>query len=219
MIKKIIKKVFGILLFVLICAGIFLGYQYMKYKDREVDELEREVQAQNDADLEQELLNEEMENAKNYVKNIDNNIAITVLRTSGKLTLTHDKTPENNAWSEWLFNSDIKVYADYNTSFTIEMNNIQTSISDDATVNITYDERDISLSSVDITGFTTSENKSIFGSSYTPEQVAAFEQIARKSILEKVDNVTNRTQAQNNLESYFRILAKNFDVKVNIIQK
>ena len=219
MIKKIIKKVFGILVFVLICASVLMGYEYVKYKNREVDELKREVQAQNAADLEQELLNKEIENAKNYVKNINNDIALTILRTSGKITLTHDKTPENNAWTEWLFNSDIKVYADYNTAFTIEMNNIQTSISDDATVNITYDIRDITLSSVDITDFTTSENKSIFGSSYTPEQVAAFEQIARNNILEKVDNDVNRKQAQNNLESYFKVLAKNFDVKINIIQK
>ena len=219
MIKKTIKKVFGILVFVLICASVLMGYEYVKYKNREVDELKREVQAQNAADLEQELLNKEIENAKNYVKNINNDIALTILRTSGKITLTHDKTPENNAWTEWLFNSDIKVYADYNTAFTIEMNNIQTSISDDATVNITYDIRDITLSSVDITDFTTSENKSIFGSSYTPEQVAAFEQIARNNILEKVDNDANRKQAQNNLESYFKVLAKNFDVKINIIQK
>lgn len=219
MIKKIIKKVFRILVFVLICASVLMGYEYVKYKNREVDELKREVQAQNAADLEQELLNKEIENAKNYVKNINNDIALTILRTSGKITLTHDKTPENNAWTEWLFNSDIKVYADYNTAFTIEMNNIQTSISDDATVNITYDIRDITLSSVDITDFTTSENKSIFGSSYTPEQVAAFEQIARNNILEKVDNDANRKQAQNNLESYFKVLAKNFDVKINIIQK
>ena len=219
MIKKIIKKVFGILVFVLICASVLMGYEYVKYKNREVDELKREVQAQNAADLEQELLNKEIENAKNYVKNINNDIALTILRTSGKITLTHDKTPENNAWTEWLFNSDIKVYADYNTAFTIEMNNIQTSISDDATVNITYDIRDITLSSVDITDFITSENKSIFGSSYTPEQVAAFEQIARNNILEKVDNDANRKQAQNNLESYFKVLAKNFDVKINIIQK
>ena len=219
MIKKIIKKVLGILVFVLICASVLMGYEYVKYKNREVDELKREVQAQNAADLEQELLNKEIENAKNYVKNINNDIALTILRTSGKITLTHDKTPENNAWTEWLFNSDIKVYADYNTAFTIEMNNIQTSISDDATVNITYDIRDITLSSVDITDFTTSENKSIFGSSYTPEQVAAFEQIARNNILEKVDNDANRKQAQNNLESYFKVLAKNFDVKINIMQK
>lgn len=219
MIKKIIKKVFGILVFVLICASVLMGYEYVKYKNREVDELKREVQAQNAADLEQELLNKEIENAKNYVKNINNDIALTILRTSGKITLTHDKTPENNAWTEWLFNSDIKVYADYNTAFTIEMNNIQSSISDDATVNITYDIRDITLSSVDITDFTTSENKSILGSSYTPEQVAAFEQIARNNILEKVDNDANRKQAQSNLESYFKVLAKNFDVKINIMQK
>jgi hypothetical protein len=219
MIKKIIKKVLGILLFVFICMGIFLGYQYIQYKNKEVDELKREVQAENDAQLEQELLNKEMDNAKNYVKNIDNNVALTILRTSGKITLTHDKTPENNAWTEWLFNSDIKVYAQYNTAFTIEMNKIETSISDDATVNITYDKHDIELSSVDITDFTTSENKSIFGSSYTPEQVSAFEQIARKDIIENTDSDTNREQAQKNLESYFTTLAKNFNVNIKVNSK
>lgn len=219
MIKRIIKKVLWILLFVLIGFGIFCGYQYMEYKNREVDELKREVQAQNDADLEQELLDKEIENAQNFVNNIDNNIAITVLRTNGKITLTHDKTPENNAWTEWLFNSDIKVYANYNTAFTIEMNNIQTSISDDATVNITYDSRDITISSVDITGFTTSENKSFLGSSYTPEQVAAFEQIAREKILSKTNTDANNKQAQNNLESYFTTLAKSFNVKIKVVQK
>lgn len=219
MIKKIIKKVFGILFIALICIGIFLGYQYIQYKNKEVDEFKRELQAQNDADLEKELLNREMENAQNYVKNINNDVALTILRTNGKITLSHDKTPKNNAWTEWLINSDIKVYAQYTASFTIETNAIQTSISDDATISITYDEHDIILSSIDITDFTTSENKSIFGSSYKPQQVAAFEQIARNNILENTDNDINRIQAKKNLESYFTTLAKNFNVKIEVSQK
>ncbi len=219
MIKKIIKKIFGILFITLICIGIFLGYQYIQYKNKEVDEFKRELQAQTDADLEEELLNREMENAQNYVKNINNNIALTILRTNGKITLSHDKTPKNNAWTEWLINSDIKVYAQYTTSFTIETNEIETSISDDATVCIKYDEHDIILSSIDITDFTTSENKSIFGSSYKPQQVAAFEQIARNSILESADNEINRLQAKKNLESYFTTLANNFNVKIEVSEK
>lgn len=214
--KKMLKR---ILFLFLLCAIVFTGYQFIQYKNREVDDLKREVQAQDEADLEQELLNKEIENAQNYINNIDNNIALTILRTSGKITLSHDKTPENNGWTEWLFNSDIKVYANYTTSTTIEMNNIKTSISEDATVIILYDPRDITISSVDITDFSTSENKSIFGSSYTPEQVAAFEQIARNKILEKVDTEANQRQAQLNLESYFHALASNFNVKIKILQK
>jgi hypothetical protein len=163
--KKIFKKVFHVLLFVMLLAGIFLGYQYIKYKNQEVNELKREVQAQDDADLQRELLNREIENAKNYVKEVDNNVALTVLRTSGKITLSHDKTPANNKWTEWLFNSDIKVYADYKTAFTIETKLIQSQIGQDGTVTLKYDPRDIELSFIDITDFTTSENKSIFGSS------------------------------------------------------
>lgn len=214
--KKMLKR---ILFLFLLCAIVFTGYQFIQYKNREVDDLKREVQAQDEADLEQELLDKEIENAQNYINNIDNNIALTILRTSGKITLSHDKTPENNGWTEWLFNSDIKVYANYTTSTTIEINNIKTSISEDATVIILYDPRDITVSSVDITDFSTSENKSIFGSSYTPEQVAAFEQIARNKILEKVDTEANQRQAQLNLESYFKTLANNFNVKVKILQK
>lgn len=218
MIKKIIKKFFAVLLFLAIGFGIFLGCQYIQYKNNEVDDLKREVQAQTSADLEKELLNKNLENAKNYVENINNDIALSVLRTSGKVTLSHDKTPNNNAWTEWLFNSDIKVYADYTTAFTIEENTLKTSISDDATVNISYDTRDITLSSVDITSFTTSENKSIFGSSYKPDQVAAFEQIARNTIVEKVNTEENLNLAKNNLENHLKSLAQDFNVKINITQ-
>ena len=217
--KKFGKKVFHVLLFVMLLAGIFLGYQYIKYKNQEVNELKREVQAQDDADLQRELLNREIENAKNYVKEVDNNVALTVLRTSGKITLSHDKTPANNKWTEWLFNSDIKVYADYKTAFTIETKLIQSQIGQDGTVTLKYDPRDIELSFIDITDFTTSENKSIFGSSYKPEQVAAFESIAREKIQEKTSNETNKKQAKLNLENYLKSLADSYNIKVNIIEK
>ena len=203
----------------MLLAGIFLGYQYIKYKNQEVNELKREVQAQDDADLQRELLNREIENAKNYVKEVDNNVALTVLRTSGKITLSHDKTPANNKWTEWLFNSDIKVYADYKTAFTIETKLIQSQIGQDGTVTLKYDPRDIELSFIDITDFTTSENKSIFGSSYKPEQVAAFESIAREKIQEKTSNETNKKQAKLNLENYLKSLADSYNIKVNIIEK
>ena len=114
--------------------------------------------------------------------------------------------------------SDIKVYADYTTAFTIEENTLKTSISDDATVNISYDTRDITVSSVDITSFTTSENKSIFGSAYKPDQVAAFEQIARNTIVEKVNTEENLNLAKNNLENHLKSLAQDFNVKINITQ-
>lgn len=219
MIKKIIRKVLILLFVVIVCMTTFLTYQYIQYKNKEIDELKREVQAQTDIDLEQELLNEEIDNAKNFIKNIDNNIAITVLRTRGKLTLSHDKTPKNNAWTEWLFNSDIKVYANYIASYTIEMNAINMSVLDDATVNIAYDSKDINLSSIDITDFSVSENKSILGSSYTPRQIAAFENIARNNIFEKNNSETYQIQAKNNLETYFTTLASNFNVNIKVSQK
>lgn len=217
--KKFFKKVFHVLLFVMLLAGVFLGYQYIQYKNKEVNDLQREVQAQNDADLQKELLDRQIENAKNYVNEINNNVALTVLRTSGKITLSHDKTPQNNKWTEWLFNSDIKVYANYKTAFTIETDKIKSEIGEDGNVTITYDPRDIELSFIDITDFTTSANKSIFGSSYSPEQVAAFESIARDNIQEKTNNKTNQKQAESNLLNYLNSLADSYGIKINIVEK
>ena len=217
--KKFGKKVFHVLLFVILVLGVFLGYQFYKYKNQEVNELKREIQAQDNADLQKELLDKQVENAKNYVKEVDNNVALTILRTSGKITLSHDKTPANNKWTEWLFNSDIKVYADYKTAFTIETKLIQSQLDQNATVTLTYDPRDIELSFIDIIDFTTSENKSIFGSSYKPDQVAAFESIAREKIQEKTNNETNKKQAKLNLENYLKSLADSYNIKVNIIEK
>ncbi len=217
--KKFFKKVFHVLLFVMLLAGVFLGYQYIQYKNKEVNDLQREVQAQNDADLQKELLDRQIENAKNYVNEINNNVALTVLRTSGKITLSHDKTPQNNKWTEWLFNSDIKVYANYKTAFTIETDKIKSEIGEDGTVTLTYDPRDIELSFIDITDFTTSANKSIFGSSYSPEQVAAFESIARDNIQEKTNNKTNQKQAESNLLNYLNSLADSYGIKINIVEK
>ena len=122
------KRILKGLIFLLVIFIFFLGYQFIKYQNTQVDEKERAIQAQNEADLEREVLNKQLENAQNYVDSINNDTALTILRTTGKITLSHDKTPENNGWTEWLFNSDIKVYADYNTAFTIEMNDIQTTI-------------------------------------------------------------------------------------------
>ena len=217
--KKFFKKVFHVLLFVMLLAGVFLGYQYIQYKNKEVNDLQREVQAQNDADLQKELLDRQIENAQNYVNEINNNVALTVLRTSGKITLSHDKTPQNNKWTEWLFNSDIKVYANYKTAFTIETDKIKSEIGEDGTVTLTYDPRDIELSFIDITDFSTSANKSIFGSSYSPEQVAAFESIARDNIQEKTNNKTNQKQAESNLLNYLNSLADSYGIKINIVEK
>ena len=213
------KRILKGLIFLLVIFIFFLGYQFIKYQNTQVDEKERAIQAQNEADLEREVLNKQLENAQNYVDSINNDTALTILSTTGKITLSHDKTPENNGWTEWLFNSDIKVYADYNTAFTIEMNDIQTTINEDGSVTILYDERDIVLSYVDITDFTTSTNKSIFGSSYKPEQVAAFEQIARDNIIEKTDNEKNRLQAKNNFETQLKTIGKTFNTNVEVLSK
>ena len=214
--KRLFKKLLFILIFVMLGALMSLIYQYIQYNNQQTDELKEEVQAQTNINLEKEILNKEIEKAQDFVDSINNNVALTLLRTSGKITLSHDKTPQNNAWTEWLFNSDIKVYANYTTAFTIECNNITTKIDENANVLISYNSSDINLSSIDITDISSSENKSIFGSIYTPDQTLALEQIARDRIFENSNNEKNISQAKINLENFLNICAQNFDVNIQI---
>lgn len=218
--RKIIKKIFKIVLVLLVIFALFLGYQYIKYLNSSKDEGIRENDAHIDVELEERLLKDKMEAAKNLVTSINNDVALTILRTSGKITLSHDKTPENNQWLEWLINSDIKVYAEYETAFTIETNMIKTSIDEESgVVTITYDPDDIKLSFVDIKDISTSNNKSIFGNSYTPSQVTALENIARDDIEKYTNSDSNKRQAARNLEMYFSTLSYNYGVTINVVEQ
>ena len=218
--KRFFKKILKVMFCLLIIGGvIFFTYNYTQYKNNKDDAVKREVKALEDSKLQQELLEKEVAKSQNFIEELNNNVALTLLRTSGKITLSHDKTPENNGWTEWLFNSDIKVYATYNTTFSIETSSINSTIADDATIIISYDEDDIKLSSIDITDFSTSNNKSIFGSSYKPSEVAAFEQIARDSILEKTSSEDNLKQASSNLKNYISTLAQKLNVNVKVVEK
>ncbi len=219
MIKKIMKKIRGILVIILVGVVIFLGYQYIQYRNQEVDEIKREAQAQIDQELQKKLLEEKLGNAQIFVDSINNDIAITLLRLEGHLTLSHDKTPQNNKFTEWLINSDIKVYADFTTAYTIETKLIDLKVGDDAVITISYDTDDIILSLIDVHNYRTSTNKSVFGSAYTPSQVAAFEAIARDKVYESTNNENSLKQAQLNLENYFKSLAKSTNVDIKIEAK
>lgn len=219
-VKKIFKKILKLVFVLIVIFALFLGYQYIKYLNEPKNEVIREDNAHIDVELQEELLKDKMEAAKNLVTNINNDVALTILRTSGKITLSHDKTPENNQWIEWLINSDIKVYAEYETAFTIETNLIKTEINEqDGTVTITYDPDDIKLSFVDIKDISTNNNKSIFGNDYTPSQVAAFENIAHDDIAKYTDSDANKRQASKNLEMYFTTLSYNYGVTINVIEQ
>ena len=60
--KKIFKKVFHVLLFVMLLAGVFLGYQYIQYKNKEVNDLQREIQKNVEEVICNEVLKQSEEN-------------------------------------------------------------------------------------------------------------------------------------------------------------
>ena len=97
---------------------------------------------------------------------------------------------------------------------------IKTSIDEESgVVTISYDPDDIKLSFVDIKDISTSNNKSIFGSSYSPSQVAALENIARDDIEKYTNSDSNKRQAAKNLEMYFSTLSYNYGVTINVVEQ
>lgn len=215
MLKKIIKRILLVLFLIII---FIITYEIYKYIKNYNSKLRIENNSKCEVELQKELLNNNLKNAQNFVETINNNVALTLLRTNGELTLSHDKTPNNNKFTEWLLNSDILIYAKYNAAFTIETSNINVKIDKNNVVNINYTLKDIELSLIDITDFNTSENKSIFGSSYTPKQIAALEKITRDTIMSETNRYDNILMAQKNLESYYMSLADNLNVIINIIE-
>lgn len=220
MIKKFFKLLKMVLVVLFIAVIAVLIYSYVDYKNQAKDELQREAQAQIEEKVKQDSLARQLESANIFVTKVNNSVALTVLRTEGNIKLSHDKTPQNNKWLEWLINSDIKVYADFKTAFTIETDLIEMTINEeDASVLITYDPDDIKLSFVEISDIYTSTRKSVFGSSYKPEEVTALQQIAHDDVKNYTNNENNIKQAQDNLEDYLEVLAKNLNVNVKIQAK
>jgi len=213
MIKKIKVLIIRIIFIAIIGLGIFFAYQYIQYKNAEIDSLNKKIQAEADNELQKELLNKELKKVENFVVTVNNQTQLVLLRTNGVLTLQHDKTPSNNKWTEWLFDSNIEVYVNYISAFTIDTNKFNIVISEDAKITISYDIDDIKLSLIDIKDFSASASKSIFGENYTPNQVAAFNKIARDKIENYTNSEKNITQAKENLENTLQKLANSLEIQ------
>ena len=215
MIRKLIFRFLMITCIIMFGIFSFSWYTYQKsVQEKEARRKEAELQKIK----EEEEIVRSVEHAKKMVESISNEIQFVTLRESGSYLLYHDKTPENKALTEWLINSEIEVSMNYEVIFTIDADQIEIIILEDGVVKIQYDLKDISISSIEISNIIPTETTSLFGEKYSAIEIAALEKIATERIKEACLTNENITQANLNLQNYFRKLALSFEVEKIVIE-
>lgn len=215
---------FRIFVFVLIVASVVIYVQSVKIssqnqnsqeqkemanKERKVTE---ELALENEKRLVEEIIRNKIISAKNFVKSISRETQIILLKVNGSYEVTHDRTPENNSYSEWLNNSDITIKLDYHTVFSINTKDIKFNITPEGSVEISYDERDINITAIDVSNVVPHSKVSMFGKKYTPVEVISLESIAKKEIQNISYNNDNILLSSENLKEFLNSISKSFGI-------
>lgn len=204
-----------VLIFVVIATNMYMYNEInTKTEAQTVEEkVIEEIAADNQKNLDEELLREKMENSNRFVKNISNQTEIILLNENGEFTIRHDRTPENNQLNEWLVNAELTMKLDYRAIFSIKSSDIDFDITNDGKVIAKYDTSNIIITAIEISNVTPTQKTSIFGTKYKPTEVAALEKIAKEKLLDKAYSNENILNASDNLKSFVNDLAKKFSVE------
>lgn len=204
-----------VLIFVVIATNMYMYNEInTKTEAQTVEEkVIEEIAADNQKNLDEELLREKIENSNRFVKNISNQTEIILLNENGEFTIRHDRTPENNQLNEWLVNAELTMKLDYRAIFSIKSSDIDFDITNDGKVIAKYDTSNIIITAIEISNVTPTQKTSIFGTKYKPTEVAALEKIAKEKLLDKAYSNENILNASDNLKSFVNDLAKKFSVE------
>jgi hypothetical protein len=116
-------------------------------------------------------------------RSISDQVELILVKEHGSLTISHDKTPGDEWWSEWLISSEIEISIEYNVVVTIPTSCIWAEVEGTEPV-IKYDSTKIEIDSVEITNIVPVETRNLFGETYTPADIAALTLIARDKVFE-----------------------------------
>lgn len=153
----------------------------------------------------------------NFKSTILSDTEIIVLTITDCMTVAHDNYTEDNAFFEWLLESEITVTLYYTAIFSIPTEAIQVDFVDDKTT-VIYDLEKMQLKSVQIDNIVTNTNKGVIGKEYGPSEVSALTMIATDYIKESVSSdVMLNFMAEQNLVNFIElqsIKALIFDVSI-----
>lgn len=206
------RKLITISLFVVL-VGIFVLYLYndsLKKKiiineqtqEQQIQQIQQKEQQKEDVAQEIELQRKILEDKIKAVRfnlSVSNQVELILAKEHGSLTVSHDKTPEDEWWNEWLISSEIEVSIEYNIIIAIPTIYIHADVEGTELI-ITYDYTKVDIDSVEITNIVPVESKNLFGEAYAPEDIAALTLIARSKVFEDASTDSELfAQAEKNL--------------------
>lgn len=186
------------------------------------DKNENKTDLINNATLFQNLKNQSYNiqnlQAEKMVTKLNKEISINLLEEVGFITIEHDKTPENNWWTEWLNNSEILVNSKYKVSVSINTNDINLK-NINGVIYADINMNDFYINAVELFETVTVEERKIFGKRYDTSDVLALESELRKNIYSEILNDENLNVCLLNLTTYLENMASLFNVPIIISSK
>ena len=206
---RILKKILVLLLMILIVIlGIrALGYfgEVEKNKNEKISEEERQLKIEVIEDTSVKMAEELVRRNTMYTryeKALTSQVELVLLTESGKVDITHDKTPENKWWLDWLIDSYVKLSSEYKLIVTIPIDAIYTSIDENGFVLVKYDESKIYIKSVELLNTVTDSWTAAYGQKYTPKEMVALMNISKQNVYDSANaDIDLHYTARQNLET------------------
>lgn len=188
------RKLIRISLFVILLIIVVLWlYNNLLKSKIIINEQAKEAQAQ-DEEQQREDVSKEIELQKKILEtqiktirfnqSVSDEVELILAKEQGTSIITHDKTPSNDWWSEWLVSSEIALSIEYNLIVGIPTLYIWADVQNTEPI-IYYDYSKVAIISAEITNIVPVQTKNMFGEAYTPEEIASLTLIARDKVLEE----------------------------------
>lgn len=157
-------------------------------------------------DLLKKQYEENLAKSEDFKQSVANETEIILLSITDRYTIAHDRTPQNNKVTEWLFDSNISIEVRYNAIISIPTNCIEITLDNLGNPIIHYDISKIAVKAVDILDIISKTNKGFCAKEYTPSEVSALTLIATDQIKENtLQNEMFKFMAEQNLVNYLEL--------------
>lgn len=199
--SKVSSVLKNCVLFIVVFGVAFLAFQKAK------DYLVPSNSAPN-SQVQQQILQSQIENANRVINQVNSLKELTVLQETGTYTINYDKTKNDSNLMKFFANSQITLNLQYSAVLSIPSDKLKFILSSDyKNLRLIYNKADIHVLSVEITNFTTQENRAFFGSHYSSDEILSLEQIAKDNIKQQVLSAKNIDDAEMNLRDTIRDIA------------
>lgn len=221
--KSLKRKMFKVVLLILVLGlVVFIGNWQMIISSQNtqeqtaVEEQKKQIKNETNQKLQAEIIKQQLEQANLLVKKINDTVQLGLVSYEGKYEITHDRTPDNNPWTEWLLDAKLQMTVEYRLTIAVATNQIKIDVLKTGAVRIQLNEKDF-YPLLEVKKVILDEEGSILGKKYSSEETIALENLAKEGILSHVDN-TKLARATQNLSRYLKQQAVRFQLPESAIQ-